>query len=79
MSFEANEASYKHGYYLVDEIYPEVATFVKLFLYPNEEKRLKFKSTQKSAKNDIERAFDVLKRRWQVLSVPARSFKQKKE
>lgn len=35
VSFQLNETSYKHGYYFTDEIYLELATFVKSFSYPN--------------------------------------------
>nr|KAJ0209706.1 hypothetical protein LSAT_V11C400186250 [Lactuca sativa] len=70
--FVANETSYKRGYYLTIGIYPKFGVFVKSFTCPNDDKRLKFKSTQESATKDIEHAFGLLKRRWQIHTVPIR-------
>lgn len=72
-SFEVNQVRYKHGYYLVDGIYPEWATFVKAFTCPNDAKRQKFKAAQESARKDIERAFGVLKKRWEIIEHPGRA------
>lgn len=41
-------------------------------------KKKKFKEAQESARKDVERAFGVLKRRWQVLTVKARSYEVKR-
>ncbi|KAL7607230.1 hypothetical protein Lser_V15G14986 [Lactuca serriola] len=76
--FQANGVAYKHGYYLTDGIYPPLSVFVKSFTCPNEPKRKKFKEAQESARKDVERAFGVLKRRWQVLTVGARSYEVKR-
>ncbi|XP_076892840.1 uncharacterized protein LOC143544680 [Bidens hawaiensis] len=70
-SFYANDVEYKYGYYLTDGIYPELATLVKEFSCPSEEKRIYFKKKQESARKDIERAFGVLKKRWCINSQPA--------
>ncbi|CAI9265048.1 unnamed protein product [Lactuca saligna] len=70
--FQANGVAYKREYYLTDSIYPPLSDFVKSFTCPNDPKRKKFKEAQESARKDVERAFDVLKRRWQVLTVGAR-------
>nr|XP_043633763.1 protein ALP1-like [Erigeron canadensis] len=71
-SFYANDNFYKAGYYLGDGIYPEYAIFVKTFTDPIDNKRKLFKKKQESARKDIERAFGVLKKRWNVISNPAR-------
>ncbi|KAL7584716.1 uncharacterized protein LOC111878193 [Lactuca sativa] len=63
--FQANGVAYKRGYYLTDGIYPHLSVFVKSFTCPNDPKRKKFKEAQESARKDVERAFGVLKRRWQ--------------
>lgn len=63
MAFQANETSYKRGYYRTDEIYLELVVFVKSFSCPNDDKQINFKSAQESARKDIERAFSILKRR----------------
>ena len=68
MSFVANNVQYKHGYYLVDEIYPNFPTLVKAFSYPIDPKRIKFKDAPESARKDIERAFGVLKARWAIVN-----------
>ncbi|CAI9282155.1 unnamed protein product [Lactuca saligna] len=75
--FQANGVAYKRGYYLTDGIYPYLSIFVKSFTCPNDPKRKKFKEAQESARKDVERAFGVLKRRWQVLKVGARSYEVK--
>ena len=69
--FQVNGATYKHGYYLGDGIYPEWATFVKSFLYLEDAKRIQFKKAQEAARKDIERAFGVLQKRWSIIVQPA--------
>ena len=76
--FQANGVAYKRGYYLTDGIYPPLSVFVKSFTCPNDPKRKKFKEAQESARKDVERTFGVLKRRWQVLTVGARSYEVKR-
>ncbi|KAL7603965.1 hypothetical protein Lser_V15G19236 [Lactuca serriola] len=75
--FQENGVAYKRGYYLTDGIYPPLSVFVKLFTCPNDRKRKKFKEAQESAMKDVERTFGVLKRRWQILTVGARSYEVK--
>ncbi|GJW26248.1 Ras-related protein Rab11D [Tanacetum coccineum] len=58
--FVVNERTYKKGYYLADGIYPTWSTFVKTFSIARDEKTLKFKRVQESARKDNERAFEVL-------------------
>ncbi|GJX89092.1 ALP1-like protein isoform X1 [Tanacetum coccineum] len=58
--FVVNGRTYKQGYYLADGIYPTWSTFVKTFSIARDEKTLKFKRVQESARKDIERAFGVL-------------------
>ena len=76
--FQANRVAYKHGYYLTGGIYPPLSVFVKLFTCPNDLKRKKFKEAQESARKDVEQTFSVLTRRWQVLTVGARSYEVKR-
>ncbi|KAJ9550918.1 hypothetical protein OSB04_014963 [Centaurea solstitialis] len=71
-SFVVNGTQYKHGYYLVDEIYLEWSTFVKAFSWPSNDKRMEFKTRQESARKDIERTFATLKDKWHVVKYPAR-------
>ncbi|GJR42154.1 ALP1-like protein isoform X1 [Tanacetum coccineum] len=57
--FEANGVTYRSGYYLVDGIYPELASLVKTILEPadDDHKRILYKQKQESARKDVERAF----------------------
>ena len=58
--FKVNGAGFEKGYYLADDVYPQWATFVKSFTVAQDEKRGYFERRQESARNDVERAFDVL-------------------
>ncbi|XP_021985069.1 protein ALP1-like [Helianthus annuus] len=77
-AFYASDNYYKRGYYLIDGIYPEYATFVKTFTDPIDLKRKYFKRKQESARKDIERAFGVLRKRWHVINYPARYWTKEK-
>ncbi|GJR06567.1 ALP1-like protein isoform X1 [Tanacetum coccineum] len=70
--FVVNGRTYKQGYYLADGIYPTWSTFVKTFSIARDEKTLKFKRVQESARKDIERAFGVLQC-WGIIRQPARA------
>ncbi|GJX92033.1 putative reverse transcriptase domain-containing protein [Tanacetum coccineum] len=59
-SFVVNGKTYNKGYYLADGIYPTWATLVKTYSISRDEKTMKFKKVQESARKDIERAFGVL-------------------
>jgi len=76
--FQVNNVTYKHGYYLVDGIYPEWATLVKVFTCQTDDKRKKFKTVQELARKDIERAFGVLIQCWHIIHHPARAWHPKK-
>nr|GEW56355.1 peroxisome proliferator-activated receptor gamma coactivator-related protein like [Tanacetum cinerariifolium] len=76
--FVANGVIYPWGYYLVDGIYPELATLVKKIPEPadDDNKRILYKLKQESARKDVERAFGVLKKKWAILANPARALKR---
>nr|GEZ28855.1 protein ALP1-like [Tanacetum cinerariifolium] len=78
ISFVANSVTYPWGYYLVDGIYSKLVTLVKTILEPSDDdhKRIRYKQMQKMAKNDVERAFGVLKK-WAILANLARAMKKK--
>ncbi|KAI3520786.1 hypothetical protein L1887_10238 [Cichorium endivia] len=76
--FVVNNVTYKRGYYLTDGIYPEYSVFVKSWSHPNDEKRLRFKAVQEGARKDIERAFGVLKKRFNIIYNPARTWDDRK-
>ncbi|GKA50038.1 ALP1-like protein [Tanacetum coccineum] len=71
--FVVNGRTYKKGYYLADGIYPTWSSFVKTFSIARDEKTLRFKRVQESARKDIERAFGVLQGRWGIIRQPARA------
>ncbi|CAN1128210.1 hypothetical protein LINPERHAP2_LOCUS4486, partial [Linum perenne] len=66
------------GYYLADGIYPEWATMVKSFAYPEDPKRKKFKKMQEAARKNVERAFGVLQARWAIVRGAARFWHRQK-
>ncbi|GJW99137.1 ALP1-like protein [Tanacetum coccineum] len=55
--FVANCVTYPWGYYLVDGIYSELATLVKMIPEPYDDdyKRIKYKQMQESARKDVKR------------------------
>ncbi|GJU43485.1 ALP1-like protein isoform X1 [Tanacetum coccineum] len=71
--FVVNERTYKPDTIIVNGIYPTWSTFVKTFSIARDEKTLKFKRVQESARKDIERAFGVLQGRWGIIRQPARA------
>jgi hypothetical protein len=78
--FVANGVTYPFGYYLVDGIYPKLATLVKTIPEPSNDdhKRIRYKQMQESARKEIERAFGVLKKRWAVLATPTKIMKKER-
>ncbi|GKF76849.1 RNA-directed DNA polymerase, eukaryota, partial [Tanacetum coccineum] len=54
--FVDNGVTYRCGYYLVDGIYPELATLVKTIPEPSDDdhKRILYKQKQESARKDVE-------------------------
>ncbi|GJX02760.1 ALP1-like protein [Tanacetum coccineum] len=63
--FMANNVTYKWGYYLTDGIYPEWAVLMKFISQPgsNDVKRIRYKQAHEATRKDVERAFDVLKKK----------------
>ncbi|GJU56888.1 DNA-directed DNA polymerase [Tanacetum coccineum] len=76
--FVANGVTYPSGYYLVDRIYPELASLVKTIQEPadDDHKRILYKQKQESARKDVERAFGVLKKKWAILANLTRVLKK---
>ncbi|KAG6469816.1 hypothetical protein ZIOFF_070747 [Zingiber officinale] len=69
----------RHGFPgMLDQIYPEWATFVKAFPCPKDLKRKLFKERQKYARKDVEWAFGVLQSRWTIVRGPAQYWCRKK-
>ncbi|GJU19725.1 ALP1-like protein [Tanacetum coccineum] len=74
--FVANGVTYPWGYHLCDGIYQECVPFVKTVtnLADDDYKRLQYKTMHEAARKDVERAFDVLKKKWAILASPARAY-----
>ncbi|XP_050275946.1 uncharacterized protein LOC126717949 [Quercus robur] len=62
------------GYYLVDDIYPSWATFVKTIPTPQDRKKQHFSSTQEASRKDVEHAFGVVQAQFAIVLGPARFF-----
>nr|GFB54877.1 protein ALP1-like [Tanacetum cinerariifolium] len=73
VSFVANDVTYKKGYYLIDGIYPEWSVLMKSISKPrsNGYKRIMYKNAHEATRKDVERAFDILKKKWKILKPPA--------
>nr|GEX76166.1 hypothetical protein [Tanacetum cinerariifolium] len=76
--FVANGVTYPYEYYLIDEIYPELAALVKTIPKPadDDHKRILYNQKQESAMKDVERAFSVLKKKWAILANPTRALRK---
>ncbi|GJV94140.1 ALP1-like protein [Tanacetum coccineum] len=72
--YVVNGVEYRNGYYLVDGIYQEWASFVKSFTVTTGLKHTYFKQRQESARKDVERAFGVLQERRGLIQQPARAY-----
>jgi hypothetical protein len=70
--FEVNHNEYNMGYYLVDGIYPEWATFVKSIPMALSPEDNLYKAHQEGARKDVERAFGVLQARFAIIRYPGR-------
>ncbi|GJZ51352.1 replication protein A 70 kDa DNA-binding subunit B [Tanacetum coccineum] len=60
-SFVVNRKTYVKGYYLAGGIYPQLSTFVKVFTIARDQKTMKFKRVQESARKDIEKLSESYK------------------
>nr|GEZ13057.1 hypothetical protein [Tanacetum cinerariifolium] len=78
--FVANDVTYQWGYYLVDEIYPELAALVKTIPEPSNDdyKRIRYKQMQESKRKAVKQAFGVQKKKWAILANLARAMKKER-
>ena len=65
------------GYYLADGIYPSWPVFMKGVPVPQTEKHRFFSQRQASLRKDVECAFGLLKKRFNILAIPGRSYSQR--
>jgi hypothetical protein len=63
-------------YYLTDGIYPSCPMFMKCAPVPQQKKHRFFSIKQISVKKDVECVFGLLKKRFNILAIPARSYPQ---
>jgi hypothetical protein len=70
VSFTINGRKYYMRYYLADGIYPSWPVFVKDVLVPQQEKHRFFSMKQASVRKDVECAFGLLKKRFNILAIP---------
>jgi hypothetical protein len=64
-------------YYLTDGIYSSWAVFVKGVPAPQQEKHRFFSMKQALVRKDVKCVFDLLKKRFNILAIPARSYSQR--
>jgi hypothetical protein len=72
VEFDLNGNHYTNGYYLVDGIYPDWASLIKSKgLLLSDQATKNFTKAQEGKRKEIERAFGILKARFQILAKPA--------
>jgi hypothetical protein len=77
VSFTVNGHEHHMGYYLADGIYPSWPVFVKGVHVSQQEKHQFFSMKQASVRKDMECAFGLLKKRFNILAIPDRSYSQR--
>jgi len=70
--YRINNAQRNYGYFLVDGIYPNWSIFINTYNDPQNEKETLFAKYQEGCRKDIERAFGVIVKKWQILQQPLR-------
>ena len=75
--FTVNNHEYNMGYYLADGIYPSWPVFMKGVPLLQLEKHRFFSEQQASVRKDVECAFGILKKRFNILAIPGRSYSQR--
>jgi hypothetical protein len=77
VNFTVNGNEYGMGYYLADGIYPSWPVFMKGVPVPQLEKHRFFSERQATLRKDVECAFGLLKKRFNILAIPGRSYSQR--
>jgi Plant transposon protein len=77
VTFTVNGNEYNMGYYLADGIYPSWPVFMKGVPVPQADKHRFFSQRQASLRKDVECAFGLLKKRFNILAIPGRSYSQR--
>jgi hypothetical protein len=69
------DEEFKYMYILVDGIYPHLIRFVHCIKEAKQVKDKVYTAWQEGARKDIERAFGILKAKWQCLTRPMHQIK----
>jgi hypothetical protein len=77
VSFTINGREHHMGYYLIDGIYSSWPMFIKYVSVTQQEKHRFFLMKQASVRKYVECAFDLLKKRFNILVSPNRSYSQR--
>jgi hypothetical protein len=77
VSFTVNGHEHHIRYYLADDIYPFWPVFVKGVPVPQQEKHRFFSMKQTSVRKDVKCAFSLLKKRFNILVIPVRSYSER--
>lgn len=72
--YQINGETFDEYYLLTDGIYPEWSCFVKSFKQPDTQKKKHFAQVQEAKRKEVERTFGILQGRFNILSVPGRSW-----
>jgi hypothetical protein len=77
ISFTFNGREHHIGYYLTDGIYPSWPVFMKGVTIPQQEKHRFFSMKQASVRKNMECAFGLLKKMFDILAISVRSYSQR--
>jgi hypothetical protein len=76
VTFTVNRNEHHKGYYLTDGIYPSWSVLMKGVPLPEQEKHKIFSTKQSTLRKDVKCAFGLLKKRFNILVIPDRSYSQ---
>jgi hypothetical protein len=76
VSFIINGREHHMRYYLTNGIYPSRPMFMKGMSVPQQEKHRFFSVKQSTLKKDVECTFHLVKKRFNILAIPGRSYSQ---
>jgi hypothetical protein len=77
VSFTVNGHEHHMGYYLADDIYLSYPLFIKDVSVPQQENHRFFLMKQVSVRKDVKCDFDLLKKRFNILTIPDQSYSQR--
>ncbi|XP_048619576.1 putative nuclease HARBI1 isoform X1 [Brassica napus] len=78
VTYMVNRHQYDLAYYLTDNIYPKLSTFIQSITLPQGPKAELFAKVQEATRKEVERAFGVLQARFAIVKNPALSLDKEK-